>query len=236
MLRRRCGTRDGGMSMMFRPATHTAPRSGRSCRLSRRNMVLLPEPEGPTRKTNSPLAMSKLASRRATTSAAYDLVTFSRRIIRRRPKASMRLPSRTRHITSCRRSTAPAALLPDEPPGHREREGREQQPGQQPARAWPNRRLITAQSRSAGDLAGRAVRTASGSGRVGRPSRSRAPCWVRPRIPMLRRLRDGRRCRGLRSATRLRTSCGTARRAQQARLLDDRARHCPRRRCPDPRS
>ena len=68
MLRRSCGTRPDGMSMMFRPATHTAPFSGRSWRLSRRSSVLLPEPDGPTRNTNSPLGTSKLASRTATTS------------------------------------------------------------------------------------------------------------------------------------------------------------------------
>ena len=83
--------------MMLRPATHTAPRSGRSWRLSRRNSVLLPDPDGPTRKTNSPLAMSKLASRRATTSEAYDLVTFSRRImgLQRAPKGIATIPSHT---------------------------------------------------------------------------------------------------------------------------------------------
>ena len=55
--------------MMLRPATHTAPCSGRSWRLSSRSSVLLPEPDGPTRNTNSPFGTSKLASRRATTSA-----------------------------------------------------------------------------------------------------------------------------------------------------------------------
>ena len=68
MLRRNCGTRLDGMSMMLRPATQTAPCSGRSWRLSSRSNVLLPDPDGPTRKTNSPFATSKLASRSATTS------------------------------------------------------------------------------------------------------------------------------------------------------------------------
>src|SRR5687768_9631702 len=82
MLRRSSGTLESGIALMLRPATHTSPRSGRSCRLSRRKSVLLPEPDGPTRNTNSALATSKLASRSAATSELYVLVTFSRRITR----------------------------------------------------------------------------------------------------------------------------------------------------------
>src|SRR3954452_12717280 len=59
------------------PATQKRPRSGFSCLLISRSIVDLPEPDGPTRKTNSPLATSKVASRRATTSVLYVLVTFS---------------------------------------------------------------------------------------------------------------------------------------------------------------
>jgi len=44
-------------------------------------MVLLPDPEGPTRKTNSPLLISQSASRRATTSPLKTLETFSSLII-----------------------------------------------------------------------------------------------------------------------------------------------------------
>ena len=52
---------------MLLPATQIVPRSGCSDLLSSRSMVDLPEPEWPTRKTNSPLATSKLASRSAAT-------------------------------------------------------------------------------------------------------------------------------------------------------------------------
>ena len=55
MLRRRCGTLLSGISLMLRPATHTEPFSGRSWRFIIRNSVLLPEPDGPTRNTNSRL-------------------------------------------------------------------------------------------------------------------------------------------------------------------------------------
>jgi hypothetical protein len=44
--------------------------------------VDFPEPVGPTRNTNSCLAMSQDTSRRATTPSLYVLVTFSARIIR----------------------------------------------------------------------------------------------------------------------------------------------------------
>ena len=43
---------------------------------------VLPEPEGPTRKTNSPFSMSTVTSRRATVVPLYDLVTCSNLIIR----------------------------------------------------------------------------------------------------------------------------------------------------------
>ena len=81
MLRRRYGTRESGISFTFLPAIHTSPRSGRSWRLIRRNSVDLPEPDGPTRNTKSPFAMSKLTSRTATVSAPYTFVTLSRRIM-----------------------------------------------------------------------------------------------------------------------------------------------------------
>ena len=43
--------------------------------------VDLPEPDGPTRKTNSPFWISRETSFRATTSPLYALVTFSKRIM-----------------------------------------------------------------------------------------------------------------------------------------------------------
>ena len=44
--------------------------------------VVLPEPEGPTRKTNSPLSISTEKSPRATVEPLYVLVTFSNLIMR----------------------------------------------------------------------------------------------------------------------------------------------------------
>ena len=68
MLRRRKGTFQLESSPMSLPATKMCPRSGTSSLFSSRMKVDLPEPEGPTRKTNSPFSMLTLASRRAATS------------------------------------------------------------------------------------------------------------------------------------------------------------------------
>src|SRR4051812_5620061 len=62
---------------MSLPATQIVPESGSSSFVSRRRNVDFPEPDGPTRKTNSPLAMSTEQSRSATVVPLYDLVTFS---------------------------------------------------------------------------------------------------------------------------------------------------------------
>ena len=53
---------------MSLPATKMRPSRGLSSRLSRRRKVDFPEPDGPTRKTNSPFWISTDASRRATCS------------------------------------------------------------------------------------------------------------------------------------------------------------------------
>ncbi len=68
MLRRRKGTFQGLSWAMSFPATQIRPPSGSSSLLSRRMNVDFPEPDGPTRNTNSPLWMSADAWRRATTS------------------------------------------------------------------------------------------------------------------------------------------------------------------------
>src|SRR5665213_2368103 len=57
------------------------PELGISSRRSSRMNVVLPEPDGPTRKTNSPLSMSIDTSRSAMEPLLYVLVTFSNRII-----------------------------------------------------------------------------------------------------------------------------------------------------------
>src|SRR5262245_23968713 len=67
---------------MFLPATHTEPASGTSLLFTSRKRVDFPEPDGPTRNTNSPLPTSNVTSFRATTSELYFLVTLSSLIIR----------------------------------------------------------------------------------------------------------------------------------------------------------
>src|SRR5947209_20584515 len=83
MLRRRYGTFQLDRLAMSLPATQMRPESG-SCSLSSRRMnVDLPEPDGPTRKTNSPFWMSTLTSLSATVVPLYDFVTFSNLIMRK---------------------------------------------------------------------------------------------------------------------------------------------------------
>src|SRR6478672_4007136 len=82
MLRRRNGTFQLLSSPMSLPATKMRPRFGLSSLFSRRIRVDLPEPEGPTKKTNSPFWMSQLASRRATTSPLKTFDTLSSLIMR----------------------------------------------------------------------------------------------------------------------------------------------------------
>ena len=57
MLRRRYGTRARGISASGWPAIETSPSLGSSSFISRRMQVDLPQPVGPTRKTNSPRPM-----------------------------------------------------------------------------------------------------------------------------------------------------------------------------------
>src|SRR5579864_4105473 len=89
MFRRRKGTFQGDRSLMSLPATQIRPFSGTSSLVRRRRNVDFPEPDGPTRKTNSPLAISTEQSRNATVVFLYDLVTFSRRIMVRARRADV---------------------------------------------------------------------------------------------------------------------------------------------------
>src|SRR6476469_7795972 len=65
----------------FFPATNTSPVDGSSSRSSRRSVVDLPEPDGPTTKTNSPFSISIETASRAITPFLYVLVTFWRLIM-----------------------------------------------------------------------------------------------------------------------------------------------------------
>src|SRR5262245_26200056 len=63
------------------PATNRAPWSAVSSRLINRSIVDLPDPDGPTRKTNSPLSMFAVQPSRALMLPLYTLLTFSKVII-----------------------------------------------------------------------------------------------------------------------------------------------------------
>src|ERR1019366_766299 len=65
------------------PASQMRPESGISSRRSRRMKVVFPEPDGPTRKTNSPLSISTVQSESATVDPLYVLVTFWNLIMRK---------------------------------------------------------------------------------------------------------------------------------------------------------
>ena len=65
--RRRCGTFQAGSFEACLPAIQMSPLLGRSSRIMRRISVDFPEPEGPTRNTNSPLAIWSSTSLTATT-------------------------------------------------------------------------------------------------------------------------------------------------------------------------
>jgi hypothetical protein len=55
----------GQSSVSSRPASSMRPLSGNSSRKKRRRKVVLPEPDAPTKKTNSPFSMSSVMSFRA---------------------------------------------------------------------------------------------------------------------------------------------------------------------------
>src|SRR4051812_24780958 len=104
---------------MSLPATKMRPVSGVSSLFISRIIVLLPDPDGPTRKTNSPFWMSALASRRATTSPLYTFVTFSSLIMARRNEAcgTRSGTHRVRTLRTPRLPAGPRQL--ESPPGFR---------------------------------------------------------------------------------------------------------------------
>ena len=81
MLRRRLGTFQLASRLISLPATNTRPCVGRASRSTSRRKVDFPEPDSPTRKTNSPFSTSTLTSSSAGRLVApYCLETFSNRI------------------------------------------------------------------------------------------------------------------------------------------------------------
>src|SRR5579862_9836526 len=97
---------------MSRPATQIVPVSGSSSRRSSLRKVVLPDPDDPTGKTNSPLVMSRLTLLSAVTDPLYVLVTFSKRIIALFPVSAAAGPS-ARPAPSRRPPRRPAT-----PPAH----------------------------------------------------------------------------------------------------------------------
>ena len=98
-------------SEMFRvekPLTRTRPALGSTSPVSSLMMVDLPEPEGPTRKTNSPSSMVRVIPRMALVPLSYSISTFFRRIIqaprsvvlKNRPRRGGRHNSQLNHIIS----------------------------------------------------------------------------------------------------------------------------------------
>src|SRR5215471_11607074 len=79
MRRRRYGTFQLVSLARSFPATWIRPSVGRSSRRISRRKVDLPEPDGPTRKTNSPFSTSRLTfSRAGRLWLVYVLVTLSK--------------------------------------------------------------------------------------------------------------------------------------------------------------
>src|ERR671918_246327 len=75
MFRRRYGTRLRGISPSVRPAMLISPLLGSSSFISSRMQVDLPQPVGPTRKTNSPRPIRIEAPSRPTEPPSYTFVT-----------------------------------------------------------------------------------------------------------------------------------------------------------------
>src|SRR4029453_12343753 len=98
--RRRAGTFQEASRLSSLPATQILPAVGRSSLVSRRRKVDLPEPDWPTTKTNSPLAISTDTSSSASTSFPYDLLTWSSLITGRvRPFARGGCPARKLRVS-----------------------------------------------------------------------------------------------------------------------------------------
>src|SRR3954454_11371315 len=81
MRRRSFGTFQPAMRSTSRPSMKTRPKVGRFSRRTSRRKVDLPEPEAPTRNTNSPFSTSTdTSSRAARCCPGYVMVTFSKLI------------------------------------------------------------------------------------------------------------------------------------------------------------
>src|SRR5919109_2744766 len=70
-----------GTSVMSLPPTWTRPESGCSKPAIMRRLVVLPQPDGPSREKNSPASMSRLTASTATIRPSNVLVTCSSLIV-----------------------------------------------------------------------------------------------------------------------------------------------------------
>ena len=71
--RRSSGICPSGMAVTFRPPTRIWPWEGSSSRKTSFRKVVLPAPEGPVRKQNSPFCTASVTSERAIDSRSYCL-------------------------------------------------------------------------------------------------------------------------------------------------------------------
>src|SRR5437660_1676029 len=78
---RRCGILLSGSFVISQLLTIIVPRVGIYSRMSKRNSVVLPAPEGPTRKTNSPLSMASEISVSPALPVPNTFETLSKTII-----------------------------------------------------------------------------------------------------------------------------------------------------------
>src|SRR5207244_8159625 len=67
----------GGTLLTTRPPIQTLPSVMSSSPATMRSAVVLPQPDGPTRTTSSPSAMSRLRPSTALVPSSYTLLTFS---------------------------------------------------------------------------------------------------------------------------------------------------------------
>src|SRR5512147_1097359 len=110
MERRSSGIWPGGMAVTLRPPTRICPPLGSSSRKTSFRNVVLPAPEGPVRKQNSPRSTCSVMSERALESRSYCLWTWKACIMRVRDDASGIVARRATNDMTRRMPNVPTAL------------------------------------------------------------------------------------------------------------------------------
>src|SRR6516162_5566484 len=87
----------GGRAVTSRPSTRMRPPLGCSRPASRRQAVVLPEPDGPSSTRNSPASKARSSARSATVPPAKVLVTRSNRMVMRTLSAFDRAEGQATH-------------------------------------------------------------------------------------------------------------------------------------------